>query len=119
MADSAAERGRIAERRIQELAAQLRDLTSGGHSSAESVEAARAHAKESLQRSVDAHRAAARRHLQAASVHEEAASVHERAAAEGIGDVEEHARAAARHRAAADADRRAALQDDADADAEE
>jgi hypothetical protein len=100
--DAAAARGEAARRRAGQLQQRRAELASGLPSDAASVERARLHVIESLERAQQAHRDAAARHLGAGEAHRRAAATHEQAAMlAGDGSGEAHQDAAESHRAAA------------------
>lgn len=99
---AAAARSEAARRRIAELQQRRAELASGMPASPETVNRARLHALESLERVKQAHRDAAARHLDASVAHRRAAASHEQAAlCARDRAVELHQDSAAMHRAAA------------------
>jgi hypothetical protein len=111
---AAAARGEAARRRISELQQRRAELAAGMPSNAETVEQARLHARESLERVRKAHRDAAARHLDAGTAHRRAAASHEQAALRARDSaIAIHQDAAAVHRAeAAVHDAAAAVEDE-------
>lgn len=99
---AAAARGEAARRRIGELQQRRAELAAGIPSSPETVDRARLHALESMERVRQAHRDAAARHLDASVAHRRAAASHEQAALRARDKAGElHQDSAAVHRAAA------------------
>jgi hypothetical protein len=99
---AAAARGESARRRIHELQQRRAELAAGMPCSPQTVEAARLHALDSLERVRQAHRDATARHLEAGAAHRRAAASHEQAALLADDDSgEQHQDAAAAHRAEA------------------
>ncbi|WIM85866.1 hypothetical protein PT015_13005 [Candidatus Mycobacterium wuenschmannii] len=110
---AAAARGEAARRRIGELQQRRAELAAGIPATLESVQQARQHAVESLERVKQAHRDAAARHLDASAAHRRAAASHEQAALRASGKtVEGHQDASAVHRAAAAVHDAAAIVED-------
>jgi hypothetical protein len=104
-------RAETARLRAGELQRRRSELASGLPSNTDTVERARLHAEESLQRAIRAHRSAAEGHLHAGAAHRRAAAAHEQAAMlAGDGAAEAHQDAAELHRAAAASDDAAAVE---------
>jgi hypothetical protein len=109
-------RAEAARLRAHQLQLRGSELASGLPANPETVERARLHAEESLQRAIRAHRSAAEGHLDAGAAHRRAAAAHEQAAmlaGNGAGDA--HQDAAELHRAAAAGHDAAAVEQDEEA----